>query len=228
MILITCQQVFGMGAFFNKGWKKEKSREGFSVYTRDEPNSDLVGIKVEGNIKATLPCAMSTLREVEGAVEWIPGQISKTTIENISDLEAITYSLSDLPWPLSNREMVLHNKLHLDLKKDLLFVISKTVVHPKYKRVADGTVRAIVHYSNIGLRPIDKNTTFIDLTVFVDPKGSIPSWVVNFYQQGWPVEFLKALETRCGETKPKLLPGLRRYMNRLLKHMKLPRNMFKE
>ncbi|MCP4913342.1 MAG: hypothetical protein GY909_09490 [Oligoflexia bacterium] len=215
-----------MAATYNKGWKKERVKKGFSVYTRDEPNSDLVGIKVEGTIDAALPCTMSNLREVEASSEWIPGQIKKTTLKEVSDLEAVTYSLSDLPWPLNNREMILHNQLHLDLENDLLYVVSKSVNHPDHATVPEDTVRAIVHYSNVGLRPVTKKKTYVELTVFVDPKGSIPSWVVNFYQQGWPIEFIKALETRCQSKSPKLLPGLKRYMHRLLKDMKLPKNLF--
>lgn len=231
-MVLSCAKVHAikdiqaMAATYNEGWKKERVKKGFSVYTRAESNSDLVGIKVEGAIDAALPCTLSNLREVETSSEWIPGQIKKTTLKEVSDLEAVTYSLSDLPWPLNNREMILHNKLHLDLKKDLLYVVSKSVDHPEHPTVPEDTVRAIVHYSNVGLRPVTKKKTFVELTVFVDPKGSIPSWVVNFYQQGWPIEFIKALETRCQSKPPKLLPGLKRYMHRLLKDMKLPKNLF--
>ena len=43
--------------------------------------------------------------------QWSKDLISQETVAEISDVEAITHSVSDLPWPATDRDAVLHNSL---------------------------------------------------------------------------------------------------------------------
>lgn len=222
VLTFCCQFIFAQDLH----WVKDHEDSGFSIYTRQVKDSKILGIKAEGIIEAPLPAVMANLRNVEQSTDWTPGQLEKYSIDDISDLEAITFTLSDLPWPLSDRDMILHNKLFINKERQLLFVLSKSVEHEKNKAPKDGIVRAHVEYANIGLRPIDANKTYIELTTLVNPKGSIPVWVINFYQTKWPVEFLQALEKHSKIKSPPLRPGLREYLKKLLKILNMPKDMF--
>ena len=205
----------------DKGWKKHPSKRGYSVYTREESNSDIVGIRVEGVVNAPIESILSNMRLVEGSEKWTPALRKKVTIKNTSDLEAITYTLNKMPWPLWDRELILHNILKLDKEKKLLYVLSKSVHkdYPNYPKEKE-TIMADIRYSNMGFRPIGPNKTFIELTAFVDPKGSIPAWMVNFYQKKWPIKFLTAIEKRANVHKPPLLPGIQAMLDDLRSVMK--------
>lgn len=202
---------------YQKGWVKDRIIQGYTLYTRDEKNSDIVGIRIEGVLKAEIASILANLRQVEGSEDWTPALLKKKTIKNISDLEAVTYSLNHMPWPLWNRELILHNQLHLDRERKLLYVISKSVHDdfPHYPRKKE-TVMADLRYSNVGFRPVGADKTFVQLTAFVDPKGGIPSWMINFYQKKWPIKYLKKIERRASRTKPKLLKGIRELLDELL------------
>ena len=124
-----------------------------------------------------------------------------------------------MSWPVYDRTLILHNKLHLDKERKLLFVLSKTVPHKKAPQ-PERTIEAFVGYSNMGFRPVSRNKTYVELTAFIDPRGSIPSWLINFYQTSWPVDFLEAVEKRANEHNNPLRPGLQTMLDELLSLMK--------
>lgn len=200
----------------NQKWVEMNSENGLTVYKTDIPNSNLLGFKLKGTVDANIRDLMTNIRDVERSVEWTPELLKKITIENLSDIEALTYSVNNLPWPISDRDFILHNKLYLSKKKKLLFVISKSVEHKDYPHKKD-LVRAWIHYSNMGLRPLGEKKTFVEWTLFVDPKGNIPAWLVNFYQSGFPIKFFTMAKERANEVKLPMLPR----MESMLKELKL-------
>lgn len=200
-------------------WKKEKEVDGYTIYSRNEEGSSILGFKLAGNLKAPIEQVMEHLRDIERSSEWTPGLVTKTTIEDKSDLEAITYSVSEMPWPLKSRDYVMHNELFIHKEKKLLYVISYSIEDGR-KGLDDRYVRADIGYSNIGIRPVSDKETYIEWTVFADPKGIIPSFVVNFYQKKYGVEFFRALEKRSNEKILPLRPGLIRMLEQLRKMLK--------
>ncbi|MEC7275295.1 MAG: START domain-containing protein [Bdellovibrionota bacterium] len=202
-------------------WEKSRIRRGFTIYVRDREaaKSDILPIKVEGIINAPIASIMENLRTVEGSEDWTPDLLKKTTLKDLGPREAITYSLTDMSWPVYDRTLILHNKLHLDKERKLLFVLSKTVPHKKAPQ-PERTIEAFVGYSNMGFRPVSRNKTYVELTAFIDPRGSIPSWLINFYQTSWPVDFLEAVEKRANEHNNPLRPGLQTMLDELLSLMK--------
>ncbi len=203
-----------------KQWKKDRVIRGFTVFTSHRKNSKIVPIKVEGVIEAPITAIMENLRTIEGSEKWTPDLIIKTTLADLGPKKAITYSLTNMPWPLYDRVLILENELFLDKERKLLFVQSKTVDFDRHKiPKSEKTIEAMVGYSNMGFRPISKDKTFVEFTAWVDPKGSIPAWVINFFQKKWPVAFFEAIEERSDDHSPALRPGLKTMLTDLLKEM---------
>jgi len=220
--------IWGLGAnsVDDGGWKKNGHKNGYTLYSRKNAESKILPIKVEGVLNASIGSIMENLRTIEGSEIWTPDLLMKTTLEEKSPSRAITYSLTDMPWPLYDRRLVLDNELLLDKKRKLLFVLSKTVDFPSAP-TPKYTIEAYVGYSNMGFRPIAKNKTYVELTAFIDPKGSIPAWLINFYQDKWPIDFLEALEERANKHNAPLRPGLQLMLDDLLKLMKWDSSTYK-
>lgn len=206
-------------------WRRDRYYKGFKIYTREEAGSDILGIKAEGHLDANIVDLLATLRDVKASNDWTPNQIIKETIENISDIEAVTGSVTDMPWPLLDRALILNNLLKLDKERKLLFVLSNSVEHPRAPKYED-TILAHVGYSNVGFRPISKNKTYVEMTVFVNPGGSIPRFLINFYQKKFPVKFLKQLERRALSHKTPLNPGIKALLVDLLNIINMPVSTF--
>lgn len=200
-------------------WVKEKAKDGFTVYSREGAKTDILPIRAEGTVNAPIDRILEALRRVEGSEVWTPDLIKKTTLEDQGPRAAITYSLTNMPWPVYDRRLILHNELKLDKEKELLFVMARSVHFPsapKPKR----TVEAFIGYANMGFRPLAKDKTYVELTAFIDPRGSIPSWIINFYQMAWPITFFKALEKQAQKESIVIRPGLKAMLVDLLKVMR--------
>lgn len=208
-------------------WVKDRYFQGFKIFTRDEDGTSIMGIKAEGELNANVVDLLATLRDVKGSNDWTPNQVSKITLDDISDVEAVTSSLTDMPWPLHDRILVLSNLLKLDKERKLLYVLSNSIEHPKTPKY-EKSIMAYVRYSNIGFRPISKNKTYVEMTVFVNPGGSIPKWLVNFYQKKFPVKFLKQLARRANSHKTPLRPGIKTLLVELLNIIDMPVTTFFE
>jgi hypothetical protein len=195
------------------GWEKVYNKEGVLVHSQKALNSKIVGFKAEAVLDATLENVLQVLRDVEGTTRWAPNLVEKKTIVNNSDLKAITYNNNDLPWPAADRDMILVNELRLDKKNKVLVVDTHSVTHPDYPEFKNA-VRAEMPYGTLEFQRRE-NKAWVRMTILVDPRGSIPVWLVNMLQKRIPLQFLKALEKESQLKKPENLPGIKKLVEQL-------------
>ena len=69
----------------------------------------------------------------------------------------------------------------------------KSVTHPKAPKTVG--VRGELTYCHYILKRAG-NKTIVDVAVALDPKGSLPGWVVNLVQKSWPMKTLKGLRNQ--------------------------------
>ena len=113
-------------------------------------------------------------------------------IKRISPTEFYYYTETSLPWPMTNRDAVVH----LKMTKDSLdrFVKISAIAEPGYIPQKSGKVR--VPQSNIQwyvTMPTAK-TIQIMYTFEANPGGSVPAWLVNSFADKGPFESFKKLE----------------------------------
>jgi hypothetical protein len=199
--------------FSEDGWKKVYNKDGVLVHSQKDKNSKIVGFKAEAVLDAKLESVLQVLRDVEGTVKWAPNMVEKKTIINNSDLKAITYNNNDLPWPAADRDMILVNELRLDKENKVLVVDTHSVTHEAYPAFKN-IVRAQMPYGTLEFKRVE-DKSWVRMTILVDPKGSIPIWLVNMLQKRLPLQFLKALEKESQLPRPKNLPGIKKLLEGL-------------
>ena len=174
-------------------WKFLYKKDELSFYSKEVKDSQLLAFCAKGTINIALVEMLAILRDVEGTKRWDKNSKVKKTIKNISDIEANTYSVSTMPWPVTDRDMILNNKLHLDLKNGYMLVDAHSVDHKDYP-VKDNKVRANMGIARFKIKYINAQKSYVEMYIHVDPRGSIPSWLVNYVQKDLPYEYLKNLE----------------------------------
>lgn len=186
--------LFSVSTFvYANDWKKVRSENGVDIYAKSILGSDLLAFKAEGIVEMPYGKALALLRDVEASAAWDESLIKKVTIKDISDIEAITYSIVDMPWPLKDRDMVLVNKLEYDKETKELVVISHSVTDDKYPPNGDH-VRANLRFANMRFLPLEDGKSKLQMEIHVDPKGSIPDWVINMVQKNMPMDFISRLK----------------------------------
>lgn len=199
--------------FSESGWKKVYNKDGVLVHSQKDKHSKIVGFKAEAVLNAKLESVLQVLRDVEGTVRWAPNMVEKRTIINYSDRKALTYNNNDLPWPAADRDMILVNELRLDRENKVLVVDTYSVKHKSYPAF-DNIVRAVMPYGTLEFKRLGEKS-WVRMTILVNPKGSIPIWLVNMLQKKLPLQFLKALEKESQLPRPKNLPGIRTLVEEL-------------
>lgn len=195
-------------------WKILFNKNGLSVYSQKAVHSDVSALKATGILKAPIDQVMEVLRKVEISREWIPHIDKKISIKDFSDLEAITYSVNRLPWPFADRSLLLHNKIRLDKEKRYL-VVDMNSVDSETNPIQEDHIRSNMYCGQLIMRPAGIGHTEIELILFVDPKGHIPTWLVNMSQKSMPYEFLKALEEKASRTNYELRPSFKEMLDQL-------------
>ncbi len=196
-------------------WTKLFSKNGITVYSQKAPDSDVLALKASGILNAPVGQIMEVLRKVEISKEWMPHIDNKFSVKGFSDLEAITYSVNTLPWPFANRTLLLHNKLGIDRENKYL-VIDIHSVNSETNSIKEDHVRAIMYCGRTIMRPAGIGKTEIELILFVDPRGHIPTWLVNMAQKSMPYNFLKALEEKASRTSYELRPSFKEMIDQLV------------
>ncbi|MEP6617218.1 MAG: lipid-binding protein, partial [Ginsengibacter sp.] len=113
-------------------------------------------------------------------------------LKRVNDNDFFYYIESSLPWPLSNRDAIIHLTMIPDTVHHALKINAYS--EPSYMSKKDGLVR--IPFSKGSWYVTETaNKLNIDYTFEVDPGGTLPAWLVNMLADKGPYEsFLKLKE----------------------------------
>jgi hypothetical protein len=184
--------LFGLNAqaSINKNWQFIEDDKGISVYQTEIAGTKLVGARGEAVINAPLNRILFVLSDIERAYEWVDGLKASKVLERKGILETVVYQEFGLPWPVSNRDFVFRGTARSDERGRVIIEI-KSEDHPLAPKTTG--VRGELIESKYVLTPMGPTKTKLEVEIVCDPKGMIPTWLVNLIQKSWPRKTLTAL-----------------------------------
>lgn len=197
------------------GWLVIAVKDGFTIYTKKSKKSKIRSMRIQGVVNAKINKITSILRDVPSAKSWVPNLINRSYVDQVSDTEVILYDITDMPWPVTDRDMVVHHKLKLSDDKKSIVLYFKSIVDKRMGASSD-YVRAKIHYGTVEFSPIKNEKTKVEMIMLVDPMGAIPTWAVNVLQVSMPYDFLMSLNKFAMGTKVIPLPGVQRLLDELV------------
>ena len=96
-------------------WQLQQQEDDIQIYSRPVDGSSYNAIKGTVLINAPITQVSKFLGDGNGCAKWRSKCKSSTVIEAISEHERYVYAVLDLPWPASDRDVVLHSKTEIDL-----------------------------------------------------------------------------------------------------------------
>ena len=183
----------------SKKWDFWKEREGVSVYTRVNNGSKLKELKMETVFKGPMSSFVAVLQDLSSYERWVYASKDARLIDSISDTEQIYYGVTDLPWPMSDRDYVIHNKIWQD--PETLAFNSLSIAQPGLVPEKDDIIRVSTLRERWILTPKQKNEISVVYTVKSDPEGSIPAWMTNMMLDVGPFKTLKKLQEEAKKPK---------------------------
>lgn len=185
--------------FAKQEWKLIKEKDQVKIFSMEAEGVDVLAFRSVGVLNAPVDQVMELLRRVELSTKWMPRLQEKYVIRDVSDYEAVTYSINDLPWPFTDREMVLNNRLVVHKKTNNMVVEIFSVEDEKAKR-RKKSIRAQVYLGQTWIKAINEKQTEVEVVILIDPKGKIPKWLVNLLQKNMPYKLLKGIEKNSSKS----------------------------
>jgi hypothetical protein len=167
------------------------------VYYRK--TADIYELKLTTSIKTSLGGLIQLFAEVENYPLWGYNIVEAKTLKKVSDTEMYYYSRIDFPWPMNDRDVIMHT--HLEQNPHTKTVVSKSVsvydfIHPK-----KDIVRMPVTRTTWTMTPGTNGWLYIEYYLYSDPGGSIPDWAVNMALDVGPRESIKGIRKLLANPK---------------------------
>lgn len=118
-------------------WLLEKDEDNIRVYTRTVEGSEFAAIRASAVMTTNSAAVEAALGDGDGCASWRNMCKSSRVLEVVSEDERLIYMVLDLPWPLSDRDVVMRSKTFInpDANKAVVTLNSDSAAHPEQKHV---------------------------------------------------------------------------------------------
>ena len=188
LLLILCLPRIAM-AQSNCELKKEK--DNIRIYGCRVDGSAFNDIRVEFEVNSTIEKYIPIVLDVTRYHEWRYRELNHKLLKKINDYELIYYAQISAPFPLNDRDLILHLKINQDSVTKILTVTIKNM--PDYLPPVDDVVRVPNSSTTLTFIPLSESRLKVSCYVSVNPGGQIPAWVINMFSTQGPYETFKNL-----------------------------------
>jgi len=175
--------------------------DGIEIFKREATESGLIEFRGVGFVDAPLPVVATVIIETDRRPQWIKGLVESRIIRRDGSDQFIEYDHIDMPTFFRDRDFVSQVRIRSDQTTGEVVFRYQPSDDPAAPRT--DYLRGEVINMTFALRSADHNTrTQVDAEFLCDPKGWIPSWLVNFFLKDWPKTTFRNLR------KEVLKPGI--------------------
>ncbi|MDF1640224.1 MAG: START domain-containing protein [Thalassolituus sp.] len=167
------------------------------IFTRHVEGSDTLAFKAITHVTGRLTAGVALLQDAQRTKDWVFNCKIMEEIELISDTQGIYYMITNMPWPVKDRDSITETRVSQDQESLVVRVDMKARndVFPSN----DDFIR-IKEMSGYWLfTPIEGNQIEVVYEAHADPGGGLPSWLVNSFLVDAPLNTLRGFRQLIGE-----------------------------
>ncbi len=173
VILISLNPLYS-----DENWKLVKHESGIKVFTKETADTDIDEFLGEAVIEADLSVIEAVFDNVQGQTEWMQDCIEAKLIDKKSRYEWIIYNVTNAPWPVEDRDVVVKTVTHRDPKNGLINIEINSTDHPDFPKI-EGRVRMPGLEGGWEFKYLGSGKTKCAYRIKADPGGSLPVWLAN-------------------------------------------------
>ncbi|MFK7935978.1 MAG: START domain-containing protein [Saprospiraceae bacterium] len=170
----------------NDGFVYQGEKEGIKVFFKESTDSPIKELKLTMYFDAKMSTIVAALNDIPEIPNWVYKTTESRLVKRVSDTEYYYYNLLDFPWPLSDRDMVLHSKFHQDSKTKIAKSISKGKIG--YVDEREDAVRMTDVKIEWIFYPTKEGRIKLEYYLSSNPEGAIPAWIVNLAVDHGPIK----------------------------------------
>ena len=182
-------------------WNLVKESDGIKLSTRNEPNSTLKSFRGEAVFHASTDKVFHLLGNPKNT-DWWDKSISHIRLLGYEEDKFFQYYIVyDMPWPLTDRDMVVDTRITTNSATGERIVQAKPLVSAAVPE-KEGIVRIRNYWQKWTIQPLDKGNLRVTLEGYIDPGGSVPAWFYNLVITETPLRAIRSLRDRALSPKP--------------------------
>jgi len=180
-------------------WVLSKEQDGIKVYTRLLSTGKFKEVRVDFELNATENQLVNVLQDITHHKDWSYGTKSTYVISKKGKDTIIYYSEVSLPWPLSNRDLVIELSFKKDTLNNMLHIRAKSI--PGIVPVKSGLVRVPSSLATWEVTILPNHLLKIEYILSANPGGALPAWLVNLGASVGPYNSFTKLKAIIAKAK---------------------------
>ena len=191
IMILKSSQAYAEINFDNLEWQLKKKSHQIEIFTSKVPGSKFVSVKGETYVQTSLSSLVALVLDAEVCPEWVHLCKESHIHKRISDNELYLYTATNPPWPIKNRDVLVHVNIsqHPEDHSVVIKGIATKDIIPHRK----GYLRITESISIWKFIPISNQEIQIEVYSHVDPGGGIPAWLNNILITKTPYLSLKKM-----------------------------------
>jgi hypothetical protein len=171
------------------GWQYKGEQEGIKIYHKKTPG--LLHIKLSTTVKAPLSGIVSLFSDVDHYSAWGYKISYSKLLNRASPTELWYYAKYDFPWPLDDRDIILHSKMEQDPITRQIKITNTP--YPTYLPENEGIVRIKNASTQWNFVPGEGGWVYIEQYLSTDSAADMPDWLIKMTADTGPRETAKAI-----------------------------------
>jgi hypothetical protein len=180
-------------------WQLVRDQDGIKVYTRRLTSEKFKEVRATFQVKGSEDQLIRLLQNIPIYKDWSYGTKRTFLISRKGRDSLIYYSEIELPWPLSNRDLVVELTFKRDTAARLLHIQAKNL--PGIVPPGPRLVRVPFSLAEWNVKVLPNNILDIEYTLRTDPGGALPAWLVNMAATTGPYNSFQKLKALLDNEK---------------------------
>jgi len=186
-------------------WKLVDTRDGVEVFKSEVAGSGVVAMKGVGAVDAPVWKVASILLDTARAPEWVDSLKDSHVVRRLGGDSYVEYNRITMPLIINDREFVSQVHIDVDARAGRFALVYRPTSNAPPP--LPHTVRGEILSGRFEAVRNGRGETLLTAEVQCDPKGALPTWIVNLFQRNWPVTTFNGLRRQAAKpdiTMPKV------------------------
>lgn len=178
-------------------WDLQHDKDEIKIYTQTIPGSNFKAFRGEAIVYSDLLNVLAHQVNLESMSEWLQDCTESELISQVSEQDFYLYQRTKAPWPVSDRDYVLHMNITQDPAN--YSVLMTFEASSDFSKSDSDCVQVTKLTGYWRFTPLEANKVLVEYETSADPAGQVPSWLANSFVVDQPLGTLKNLKKRVEE-----------------------------
>ena len=178
-------------------WTFVKERDHIKLYSRIEEKGSLKSFKGVVDIHTDMEKVSAMIGNVTN-FEWWGENIREIKVLFYEKDKHIQYYLIyDVPWPFTDRDLVADVQITTDPSTGFRTIYSRPLLNVIPNK--PDLIRVTNYWQRWTIQPSNNGVIHLTLEGFIDPAGSVPSWLYNMIVIETPLKLMREVQKRVNK-----------------------------